>query len=426
MQDLLSTLLDEFQEKLASTTQGLARESSFPVIDEKIKVAIGMRRVGKTYFLFQTIANFLFTKEITLQQVLYLNFEDDRLLPCSQEKFRELLEDFYRLYPDNHDRVCYLFLDEIQNVTDWALVVRRFFDTKKVKIFLSGSSAKLLSKEIATSLRGRSVVTEIWPFSFKEYIQRHNIAIPQALFSDKTRDLMMQSLKAYINEGGFPEVQGLLIGDRRQILQDYVELVIVKDIIERYRITSISLIKYMIQTLIKNPATGFSINKFSKDIKSQGLSGAKNTISDYLNHIEDAYLTFSVPLFSESIRKVESNPKKIYVIDTGLIKAFSFSFSQNWGHLFENLIFLDLKRKGHKIFYYLTHARYEVDFLVEDRLGEKKLYQVVWDASDLQTMEREMRALKIAEDELGIKGELITVETYLRGVWAELSPNPLP
>lgn len=420
MSNLLNTLLFEFKEKLIATEKSWHRDASFPEVPEKIKVALGMRRSGKTYFLLQTIAKLINEQHIPLQRILYLNFEDDRLLPCTQDNFRDLLDGFYRLYPDNHDQLCYLFLDEVQNVENWALVIRRIFDTKKVQVFLSGSSAKLLSKEIATELRGRSIATEIWPLSFKEYLNVHDAVIQTDLFAQKTHDLLFHYLKNYMATGGFPEIQNLSIGDSRQILQDYVELVIMKDIIERHNITNISLIKYIVQTMIKNPATGFSVNKFANDVKSQGLSGAKNTISDYLSYLEDAYLIFSVSLFSESIRKTESNPKKMYAIDTGLVKAFSFSFTENHGHLFENMFFLDLKRTGHKIYYYLTKERYEVDFLVEDRLGEKKLYQVVWDCRDKETLDREMRALKIAEEELGIKGALITPENYLETIWHEM------
>lgn len=421
MGKLLEQLLDEFkntfdQVKVASQM----RELSFPSLKNKIKAAIGMRRVGKTYFLFQTINTLLQEHNIPWERILYLNFEDDRLLPCSQDQFRTLLDSFYQLYPKNHDEECYFFLDEVQNVDDWATVVRRYFDTKKIQIYLSGSSAKLLSKEISTALRGRSIAVEVWPFSFKEFLFARKIKLDDALFSKKNQDILHQNLLRYLVEGGFPEVVGMTAEHRRQVLQDYVELVVMRDIIERYNISNISLIKYIISHLLKNIGGSLSVNKFSNDIKSQGLSGAKNTIYDYLSYIEDAYLAFSVPLYSESIRKIHSNPKKIYAIDTGLSQAFSLSLNNNYGHLFENLVFLDLKRKGHKIYYYLTKERYEVDFLTEDRSGKINLYQVVWDSDDQETMDREHRALKAAEQELNIKGEIITRESYIESLWNDL------
>ncbi len=416
MLNLLQILLAEFTAKLDATEGAVFREAHFPEMAHKIKVAIGMRRVGKTYFLFQTIRQLIQQENIPLQRILYLNFEDDRLAPCSQQQFRDMLEGFYKLYPENHDNTCYLFLDEVQNVQEWALVIRRFFDTKKVQIYLTGSSAKLLSKEIATSLRGRSLATEIWPYSFNEYLLANKIQFDKSLLGQRTRDLLIKQLQHYLEQGGLPETIDTMQTEQKQLLQDYTELVIMRDIVERYNITNIALIKYLIKTVLKNPGSGFSINKFTNDVKSQGLTGSKNTILDYLHYIEDAYLAFPVPLYSESIRKTLTNPRKMYVIDSGLSRAFTFSLNNNTGHLFENMIYLDLRRQGHKIHYYLTKERYEVDFLSEDRLGNKCLYQVVWDATNQQTMERELRALDAAKIELKMPGKIITPDVYIDGL----------
>ena len=185
-----------------------------------------------------------------------------------------------------------------------------------------------------------------------------------------------------------------------------------RDIIERHKVTQVALIRYIIQFLLKNSGSLFSINKLANDIKTQGFSGARETIYEYVSYVEDAYLAFLVPLYSESLRKINSNPRKIYAIDSGLVNAVTFSTNENFGHLFENLVFLDLKRKGHKIFYYLTKERYEVDFLTQDPLGKIKLYQVVWDDSNIETSTRETRALEAAKIELGFEGEIITPKNY--------------
>ena len=175
---------------------------------------------------------------------------------------------------------------------------------QKIQIYLTGSSARLLSKEIATSLRGRSIATEIWPYDFGEYLIAQHISITSNILGQHTRDILRDQLRLYLSTGGFPEIISVSSDKRRQILQDYVDVVLMRDIIERYAITHIALVKYLISTLLKNIGSGFSVHKFANDIKSQGLSGAKNTIYDYLSYIEDAYLVFAVPLFSESIRKV--------------------------------------------------------------------------------------------------------------------------
>jgi predicted AAA+ superfamily ATPase len=147
----------------------------------------------------------------------------------------------------------------------------------------------------------------------------------------------------------------------------------------------------MIKTLIKNVSSGFSVNKFFNDTKSEGFAVSKNTLHACLGYIEDAYLVFSVSLYDKSIRKVQSNPKKIYAIDTGLVNAYTLSSSTNFGHLFENLIYLHLRRKEHDVYYYLTKERYEVEFLSKDKQGNLHLIQVVWNSEDNETMAREER-----------------------------------
>lgn len=418
MLDLITVILEEQRIIYERVIKSTIREATFSNLSNKIDVTLGMRRTGKTYFLLQQMQKLLENESVPWQRCLYVNFEDDRLLPCSQSKFREILESFYKYYPENHEHVCYLFLDEVQNVEGWSLVLRRFLDTKKIKIYISGSSAKLLSKEIATELRGRSFPTEIWPFSFSEYLNAKKVTFDTTLFGQKNKDLFSHLLSNYLNEGGFPEVMFINDSEKRtQLLQDYVELVVMRDIIERHNIKNIQTIKYIIKILLKNIGCSFSVNKLFNDLKSQNVSVTRGLLYDYIGYIEDAYLIFNIPLYNESIRKVHVNPKKTYAVDTGLIKAFSFSLNQNHGHLFENLVFLDLKRQKNKIYYYLTEQKYEVDFLVETLKGERKLLQVVWDTTDKTTLERETRALKTAEQELKIKGELITPEVFIKQYW---------
>lgn len=411
MDILLRTLLEEFTHKMKTFIGGIIRQVSFSDVSDKVKVAIGMRRTGKTYLMFQTIQKVLENTPIT--RILYINFEDDRLIPMTQQKLGQLIDSFYTLYPENHDQVCYLFFDEIQNVEDWQVVIRRYLDTKMVKIYLTGSSAKLLSKEIATSLRGRSIATEVWPFSFDEFLMAKNKShLNNQSLGRRSLDNLKEYLSLYLNQGGFPEITFLNRPDSVRILQDYVSVVILRDIIERHKITNISLVQYIINTLLKNVGCNFSGNKFFNDLKSQGFSVSKTTIYDYLEYIEDTYLAFTIPIYAESLRKVQTNPKKIYAIDNGLIKAYTMSFSQNLGRHFENLIYLDLRRYGHEVYYYLTATRKEVDFFARNLYGQWSLYQVCWNIDDAKTMEREMAALNEAEKELNIKGEIITPDTY--------------
>ncbi|NGX35943.1 MAG: hypothetical protein K1000chlam1_00779, partial [Candidatus Anoxychlamydiales bacterium] len=365
MKKMLSILLEEFKENLPDTYDSVERKIQFSNIPKMINVAIGMRRSGKTYLIYQKIRE-LISQGISLDQILFINFEDDRLLPMKQKELSELLENFYTLYPQNHDKKCYFFLDEIQNVDGWPLVIRRFYDSKKVQIFLTGSSAKLLSKEIATSLRGRSISTEVWPYSFQEYCEAHNIKRPKPPIGKKIIDQFNMHFNNYFSIGGFPAIQHLHENERRTILQGYINTVIFRDIIERYKITNTVLIKYLIKTLIKNVAQPFAVHKFYNDIKSQGYKISKDTIYQYMEYIEDAFLIFSVPIFSESLRKTQLNPKRIYVNDNGLVCANRLSISQQLGSLFENQIYLDLRRQNKKVKYYITQDGYEIDFVVEN------------------------------------------------------------
>lgn len=407
--DLIRTIIGDFWDKPLPLL--VPRYATFPSIPGKVQVAMGMRRVGKTYFLYQQVGELL-KQNVSRERILFLNLEDDRILPLNAKGLGELIDTFYSLYPNNHERECYLFLDEIQNVDDWPIVVRRLLDTKNVKIFLSGSSAKLLSKEISTHLRGRSLSVEIWPYSFLEYLTAKNLKFKKNILGSKQKDQFNYILENYLFTGGFPEVISLASEDRLRILRDYINVVVQRDIIERYEVSNIMLLKEFIKFLIAQSGNKVSINKCFNDFKSRGLKLSKNTLNEYLGYIHDSYLCFPVPLFTHSIRRQNTNPRKMYAIDTGLIFTKIFLKDKNFGSLFENLIFLDLKRKGNDIYYYITQSGFEIDFVVVDLKGKSSLYQVCWDTSDPKTFDREKRALLEAQKELGVKGQIITKENY--------------
>ena len=317
-QSTLPILLGEFYDKLNLLKDIVVRDAQFPDAPNKIKVAIGMRRAGKTYFLYQQILKMI-EEGISKKAILYINFEDDRLLPLNEQKLAKLVDAFYSLYPENHDRKCYLFFDEIQNVNNWPIVIRRLHDTKNAEIFLTGSSAKLLSKEIATSLRGRSLAIEIWPYSFNElYKSEKNSKSIERLYDKKTQDQADSSIfHQYLSDGGFPEIISFDPDAKQKTLQDYLDVVIYRDIIERHNIKNPTLIKYMILSMIHNVGKPFAVNKFYNDLKTQGYQIGKDILYEYADHIEDAYLAFPIAIYDKSIRKVHTNPKKLYAIDPG-------------------------------------------------------------------------------------------------------------
>ncbi len=413
MHPLIETLFEETVDIVQRARNSVQREFSFPQSEQMIKVAIGMRRSGKSWFLYQTI-NALLDQGISAEQILLINFEDERLLPMSAKDMGALLDSFYSIFPDNYNRRCYLFLDEVQNIPDWQQVVRRYHESKNVQLFLSGSSAKLLSSEIATSLRGRSLSIEIWPYSFSEYLTAHQLDIPGKPFGQKAFDIMQSHLLGYFEKGGFPGVQFMPPNEWRETLQGYIDTVILRDIVERHKVTNIALLKYLINTLLSNAAAPFSVNKFYNDTRSQGYKIGKDTIYSYMDYIEDAWLAFTVPLYCESARARQNTPKKIYAVDNGLINATSLKIKDAYGKLLENQVYLDLRRQKKEVFFYNTADGYEVDFVTIDKQGEREIIQVVWDMNDARTMEREQRALQQAEQELGISGRIVTVKDYLR------------
>lgn len=412
MEQILQILQEEFHAALAATSNSTLRHYKFPEAKNIIKVAIGMRRSGKTFFLFQTIRKLL-AEGIPLERILYINFEDDRLLPIDHKRMGLMVDALYTLYPNNHNHCCYLFLDEVQNVDGWPLVVRRILDTKNIQIYATGSSAKLLSKEIATSLRGRSLAIEILPYSYSEYLITHQLEGPKKPFGKKMSDQQRSYLLNYFRIGGFPAIQFMSSNEQLESLQNYVETVIFRDVVERHQIENVTLLKYFINFLLKSSSAPFSINKFYNDIKSQGYKAAKDTLYSYLTYLEDAFLIFTVPIFTESLRHMQTTPKKIYAIDNGLITANTFNLSPNYGKLLENQVYLDLRRQGKKIFYYRTSDGFEIDFVTQDKRGAHEILQVTWEASDPITREREERALHQAKSELGFPGRLIDWTTYL-------------
>ncbi|HEX4839876.1 MAG TPA: ATP-binding protein [Rhabdochlamydiaceae bacterium] len=413
MESFLNTLQEELKETLELTKNSTPRDYKFPEAKNMIKVAIGMRRSGKTYFIYQTIRK-LVDEGLPLDRILYINFEDDRILPLDYKAMGKLVDLWYTLHPANHDHCCYLFFDEVQNVKDWALVLRRILDKKNVQIYATGSSAKLLSKEIATSLRGRSLSIEIAPYNFREYLAAHHLEVPSKSLGKKLEDQQRGYLLDYFQMGGFPGIQSLIANEQIETLQSYVETVIFRDIIERYQVGNIALLKYFTSVLLKNVSSLFSINKLYKDIKSQGHKVGKDTLYTYLSYLENAFLLFPVPIFTESLRRKQTNPQKVYAIDNGLIGANTFNLSSNQGKLLENQIYLDLRRQGKQIFYYQTSDGYEIDFITQDLHGKYEMIQVVWDIDDPKTLEREERALRRAEKELGFSGKILDLRSYCK------------
>lgn len=379
------------------------RDAVLPSLKGKIDVVIGMRRSGKTWRLFQRMGELL-AAGIPKEALLYLNLEDDRLQPLAAERLHLITDVYYRLYPQQKWGECHLFFDEIQAVPGWERYIRRLLDTENVRLYLTGSSSKLLSREIATTLRGRALTTELFPFSFREVLAHQNSATDsERRPTSAQRAELEYRIRRYLTEGGFPEVLGVPAQFQLKILQEYVDVVILRDVLERHGVTNITPLRALIRHLLAAPGGLFSINKFYNDLKSQGISIGKNGLHDDLDHLHDAYLIFPVPIHSHSERTRRVNPRKVYPVDPGLARAFSHRPLPDWGHLLETVVFLQLRRTGATIEYFRSEKGYEVDFLVTHPLGEQRLVQVSSELDNQQTRQRELRALTSAMSELNLK-----------------------
>lgn len=367
----------------------------------KIRCLTGVRRAGKTFTLYQLVDDLL-NQGVEKQEILYVNFEDERLLPLSAQDFSVILNTYYETYPALKEKWVFLFFDEIQSIAHWEKFIRRVHDTENVQINLTCSSSQLLSRDIATALRGRMLSFEIFPFSFAEFLSCKNIS--NAIKSSKSRSHVVNAFGAYLHRGGYPEVVDYSEEFRVKTLQEYFSLILYKDLIERYDIRNYALVKYLLRFLLANNANPFSVNKFYNDTKSQGYKVSKDTLHSYLAYLEDAYCFSLVSIFSESVRTQQVNYRKIYAIDHGLVTAMTGSHSYNSGRLLETMVYNQLRRKYDRdqIFYYKTAGGEEIDFLITKQGKAAELIQVYDQFIDLLTRNRETRALHAALQELDL------------------------
>jgi len=374
------------------------RDIRLPGIPGKAVTVIGMRRAGKTTFLWQVLAD-RHAAGTDRDGLLYFSFEDERLADMSARDLNLVVEEYYRLKPDWRDRRrATFFLDEIQVVPGWEKFARRLLDSEQIDLFLSGSSAKLLSREVATSMRGRAVEAVVYPFSFREHLRHHGREPKKSLgrLTRAERSSLERDLLDYLGTGGFPEAQGLASRDRQDLLKGYVDVVLLRDVIERHAVSHPLALRWLVRQLLGNPAGSFSVNKFYGDLKSQGMAVAKDTLHGYLAHLEDAFLVRVVSLATDSERRRMVNPRKVYPIDPGLIPIFDRSGKANLGHALETCVLLELDRRGADVGYVHTPEGHEVDFLVRHPSGREELIQVCASLDDPAVRERETRALNEA------------------------------
>jgi predicted AAA+ superfamily ATPase len=333
----------------------------------------GLRRSGKSTLLKEIHNTYYQDKTI-----YYFNFEDERLLNFTVDDFNLLYETFIELLgPSN-----IFFFDEIQVIPQWEAFVRRMYN-KGCKFFITGSNSSMLSKEMGTKLTGRSINIALYPFSFRECLLLKNIQANTSVPLTEERARLKKEFNTYLEKGGLPEYRKY---NNNQILKDLYENILYRDVIIRYNISDEKILKELTHYLFSNYGKEISFNQLKNLLKI----GSANTIKNYIDHLENAYLIFTVPKYDPSVKKQIYSKKKIYVIDTGLINLISFQFSKNTGRILENIVFLELKRRNKDVYYYRN--KHECDFVIQNKLNITQAIQVTQQITETNK-EREINGL---------------------------------
>jgi predicted AAA+ superfamily ATPase len=378
-------------------------ENFFPT--EQVVVVTGARRSGKS-FLMRQFAKALTERGVKKNEILLVNFEDPRFVGLEVETLQKIYETYLeKMAPEARP---YIFLDEIQEVKDWEKWVRTTQELKKAHVILSGSNAKLLSQELSTLLTGRHRDLTVFPLSFKEFLKFNNLTVNDDLDLANRRVEIKTLLSQYLEFGGFPEV--VLEKEKKEILLTYFDDVLSKDLVRRFRVRKSEKLKALTKfylTAISSPTSFNSTKKF--------LEISTDTVEKFSDYLGSAYLTFFLKRFSFTVKEQERSPRKVYAIDPGLANAVGFRFSQNIGRLAENVVFLELERQKAtdsrlEVFYWKDNRQREVDFLVKRDLKVEQLIQVCWELTRPETKNRELRGLRKAMKETGIREGLVITE----------------
>jgi len=358
----------------------------------QVVIISGIRRCGKSSLLY------LIKEKMQLEDAAwcYFNFDDERILPDVS-----VLDRIYNLHFEIFGTEPVLFFDEIQNIENWEKFVNRMYE-KGTKVFVTGSNAKLLSSEISTSLTGRNKVLELFPFSFSEFLLFHNKKFDRTKLTSKDKALLIKEFNQYIETGGFPLV---VKENDLELINSYFQDILYRDIISRYKLSQVNEIKQIGLYFASNTGKLFSYSTL------QEISGVKSTssIKDYLHYYEQSYLFFFLKKFDFSVRKQIMNPKKVYAADPAISNRLGFNFSENKGRVLENIVFIELRRRGKEVYYH--SGKNECDFLVKEGLKVTQAIQVAW-TLDNTNLERETRGLKEAIQNHKLKnGLLIVCET---------------
>lgn len=374
-QELIKQIIGENQE-FVQNVKLLQRPFKFE--DNGNYIFLGIRRAGKSYLMFQRIHE-LMKRGTDIEEILYLNFEDERFIGLKSED----LDEIKRVYEETFSSRPIFFLDEIQIVPGWEKFVRRLAD-KSYRVFVTGSNAKMLSSEIATTLGGRFLIQNVYPFSFREFLNFEGFELkPNWLYTPGTRNGVVRSFDTYFYNGGFPEL--LSFEDKRSWLSGLYQKIFFGDLVARYSLRNSDSMRLLVKKLAESVMQPSSYNRLKNIVSSAGESVGVRTIIDYVGYLQETWLIFSLENYAARFAERESN-RKYYFIDNGILNLFIFRPETL---LLENLVAITLHRQfGEKVYFYNQHI--EVDFYIPE---ESWLIQVSYNISDVQTFEREVNGI---------------------------------
>jgi uncharacterized protein len=411
VKEVFKKILSEWQE--AKPIVLVKRDAKINISKEIISAIIGPRRVGKTSLML------IEAQKYNKEETIFIDFEDNRLAGLKNEELDEL---FIAHEEITGKEAKYLFFDEIQSAPEWSKFIRRLHNTKKYFIFVTGSSSKLLSKEIATELRGRYISTLLLPLTFKEYLRFKGFDYKKTTEFTSKKGQLIKLLREYIAGGGFPATINKNQYEKRELIKTYFETIFYKDIIERHKIENSGLIEQIINYLIENNGELFSINNFHKILKNKGLETSKKTISQYLKYVEDTFFILTTEKFAYSSKVRIQNPKKVYLVDNSFQTMLSSNFSPNDGKKLESMVMNQLAKTCDKVYYH--KEKKECDFITKQNaklsaiqvcliLGDKNKKREVQGLLDAMQTHKIKQGLILTldqEDKLEENGKIIEIK----------------
>jgi len=391
---LFQKIIKDFQTRLLpSLTQ---RDLKLSFIKDMSLAVVGARRGGKTYRTYQYIRN-LVQQGILKENICRFQFNDHRLRSITIDHLQMIDEAFYSLYPGKQMKeVVYFIFDEIHRIEGWEDYILYLLENPLHRVLLTGSTSKLLKGDIASALRGKNFSVELFPFSFREFIRHYHVDADT--ISSQGQAGLRKMLQRYLTQGGFP---GLLDVEEHlhiDLLQSYWDTMVLRDIIEAYPKDNINIttFSYFSQALLSRISCPMTVRKIMSNLEHAGLTFAPETLYRYLRYLEDAFMLYTIPIYSKSEKIRNRNYRKVYAIDWALADAIAPAGGIDITRKFENMIFIELLRRGNQVSYYLTKENYEIDFIAINKTAREKtvqLYQVCYEFRNPEVRERELRAI---------------------------------